>query len=166
MFSPVSESAFCGAGVLHVMLAHTDSAGVLHVLRGVPLGDTQWANITFHLLRTSQALLVSAARWSGQTAFVRLQATASGPPQNYSVVVHDPAWADVGSNLQHLPSTVPVWPAGPAGSGFTVQLAEGEHVLLFLPGTQRFVIEAAPAADPSAMNAFGFTPGKLLPLLH
>lgn len=104
MFSPVSESAYCSAGALHTMLAHTDPTGTLHILRGVPTVeaasaaglDSGWANVTFHRLRTTQGLLTSAVRQNGSITFVRLEAAADAAAAgatDYTVAVYDAQWA-------------------------------------------------------------------------
>ena len=71
-FSPVSESAYCGAGVLHTMLMHTTvgSDGIGKRLSLFP-GIT-WQDAAFHLLRADGGLLVSASRVNGTTLFVRV----------------------------------------------------------------------------------------------
>ena len=48
-FSPVSESAYCGAGNVHTILLHTSpSSKVLSVFSAVP---SDWKDVGFHQLR-------------------------------------------------------------------------------------------------------------------
>jgi hypothetical protein len=194
MFSPVSESAYCSAGVLHTMLTHTDSAGALHILRGVPTVeaalaaglDSGWSNVTFHRLRTTQGLLTSAVRQNGTIAFVRLEAAsdaAATGATDYTVAVYDPLWAAASADplsgagsaaadaVRHVPEEVGVSRIGGDArlARFRVRLSRGEHVILYLAragkNPEAFVIQAAPS-EVAWENAFGFTAKKGLPPLH
>jgi hypothetical protein len=91
-FSPVSESAYCGAGVVHTMLLHsvpavplpaeiptTNTYAHTPVLRIFPGTPSAWADVTFHQLRAEGGLLVSAVRKGGMTQFVRVLSEQGGP---------------------------------------------------------------------------------------
>eukprot|EP00658_Telonema_sp_P-2_P046191 TRINITY_DN3430_c0_g1_i10.p1 TRINITY_DN3430_c0_g1~~TRINITY_DN3430_c0_g1_i10.p1 ORF type:complete len:700 (-),score=109.31 TRINITY_DN3430_c0_g1_i10:79-2070(-) len=67
-FSPVSESAYCGAAVLNTMLLHTDPQS--RVLRIFPGFGPTWSDGGFYKLRADGGLVVSARRASGTTQFV------------------------------------------------------------------------------------------------
>jgi hypothetical protein len=91
-FSPVAESAYCGAGVLHTMLVHTDpKTKVLSVFPGVPRSssssdsdswggtkDEDWDDVQFYELKALGNLAVSAVRESGATKWISLYAQTGG----------------------------------------------------------------------------------------
>jgi hypothetical protein len=91
-FSPVSESAYCAAGVLHTMLLHTNvKTGILSIFPGT---GTTWANASFYHLRADGGLLVSASKANGCTVFVSLETSTPlpGPRKVQVIVPEDRAW--------------------------------------------------------------------------
>ncbi len=69
------EGGLAAAAAVLEMLAHT-SRGVLRVFPAVPAG---WQDVSFSGIRTEGALLVSAQRQGGVTAWVQLTSEAGAP---------------------------------------------------------------------------------------
>ena len=67
-FSPVSESAYCGAGIMHMVLLHHRD-GVLSVF---PNTKSTWQNASFYRLRSEEGYTVSAAMQDRRTTFVQI----------------------------------------------------------------------------------------------
>lgn len=149
-FSPVSESAYCGAGVVNTILLHTNPrSGVLTIFPGV---TASWSDVAFHKLRAAGGLVVSAKRSSGTTQFVRLWATTQR--QVSFVVAGDSAWA---GNV--IPQTVPEQTVvrGSKAGEWVVSLETGAHVVVYMaPAAPPFVISAL-AGNSSEYHYFGFT---------
>eukprot|EP00041_Stephanoeca_diplocostata_P027165 m.745089 g.745089 ORF g.745089 m.745089 type:complete len:1294 (+) comp23125_c1_seq4:39-3920(+) len=164
-FAPVSESAYCGAGVVHTMLLHSEAMGnaqtppgpkQLTLFKGFP---ASWRNAAFHQLRTSGGFLVSANRTDGETLFVRIALDGTSSQSRYAsgarnITVHVPLWTSVAS----VPDTIPVIPAGP--SSWTIVFADADpsaHVILYEGGRRvpEFVLRPV-AANTSELQWFGY----------
>jgi hypothetical protein len=72
---PVVETPLSAAQTLHDMLCQS-WGGVIRIFPAVPAA---WRDVTLHDFRTQGAFLVSAARTSGSTRFVRLRSLAGEP---------------------------------------------------------------------------------------
>lgn len=145
MFSPVSESAYCGVGTLHTMLLHTSRAGVLHILPGVP----QTWDLSFHQLRAEGGALVSAVRRDRRIRFLRLL-HAAGRVQLISF--KEEAWR---SSLSTIPSGISLRSIAPGL--WEVELLGGQPVIIY-PATDEptdFVI-APVDGNTSERNLFGY----------
>ena len=162
-FAPVAESAYCSAGVLHVMLLHTDAAtGVLSIFGGAPRrggGDKLWDDLAFYRLKAAGNLVVSAVREGGSARWVALGSAAGG---TFAVAVPgDAAWADPAKPPSVSPAAVPVTAAKASVAGhavWEVTLAPGQTAVLFVgdAGAQgKFTIAPLPA-KASELNYFGF----------
>ena len=160
-FAPVAESAYCGAGVLHAMLLHTDSASeVLSLFGGAPVGgDGLWDDLAFYRLKAAGNLVVSAVRKRGTTRWVALGSAAGG---TFTVAVPgDALWADPAQPPRTSPAGVPVAASKGAMTGhatWDVTLASGQTAVLFVGSAEAgdgFVITPQPA-NASELNYFGY----------
>jgi hypothetical protein len=154
-FSPVSESAYCGAGNVHTILLHTSpSTKLLSVFPAVP---ERWQDVGFHQLRAGGGLLVSANRTGGVTQFVRLLSETGGA---LKLRVVDEAWETASAPPSAIPSTVKVSAATGAGvskGDWTLTLGKNESVVLYL-GTKVPELTIAPlAGNASEYHWFGYT---------
>ena len=157
-FSPVAESAYCGAGVLHTMLLHTDSiTGVLSIFPGLAEG---WPSASFHMLRASGGLLVSALREDSLTRFVRVWSRAGG--RVLLRVPHDAAWASATPAVD--PPSIAVSAFG--GGVWEVTLAPNSSVVVYAAAAgvrSPFVIRPLPS-NPAEEHWFGYS--RPVPPLH
>jgi hypothetical protein len=129
-FSPVSESAYCGAGVMHTMLLHTSPAsGVLSIFPGLA---ADWAAAAFHQLRADGGLTVSAARANASTTFVSLRCARARTV--LLRVPRDAAWA--------APATPLTAPA------VALTRVAADTLRLELPAATEVVLYVPPAAPP------------------
>ena len=153
-FSPVGESAYCGAGVIHTMYLHTNPATkVLSLFPGLT-----WRNASFHLLAADGGLLVSASRTAGSTAFLRI---FSKKARNVTInMPNDPAWkgggggAGGGQAPKAAPATTAVTSRGHGMWSFA--LPAESAVVLYVSGTPPFVIQPVPS-NTTEENWFGYT---------
>jgi len=152
-FSPVSESAYCGAGVVHTLLLHSrPDANIVDIFPGVPV---EWSDVNFHLLRAQGGWLLSAVKQDGVVTFVRLEnGGKEGAVLNVSVA-HDDIWQDKTRPPSAVPSIVPVVWAG-SGCWAVGPLAPGQHVILYVgERPDKFVISPVPA-NTTEFNWFGY----------
>ena len=150
-FSPVSESAYCGAGVVHTLLLHSMSgSNVISLFPGLP---SSWADAAFYELRAAGGLVVSAARRSGSMQFVRIWS-----PQTQTCTVrvpHDKRWTAAAGAPEALPAGTAV--ATAAGGGWSVTVPAGKAVLLHL-NTVKAPFSIAPIpGNTSEFHFFGYT---------
>ena len=142
-FSPVSESAYCGAGNVHTILLHTSpSSNLLSIFPAVP---SNWQDVGFHQLRAGGGLLVSANRTGGVTKFVRLFSATGGA---LKLRVVDPVWESSITPPSAIPSTVKVSAATGAGTAtgeWALTLGKNESVVLHI-GTEAPELTIAPVA--------------------
>lgn len=142
-FSPVSESAYCGAGNVHTILLHTSpSSKLLSIFPAVP---SNWRDVGFHQLRAGGGLLVSANRTGGVTKFVRLFSATGG---DLKLRVVDPAWDGSNAPPSAIPSTVKVSAATGAGTAsgeWALKLKKNGSVILYM-GAKAPELTIAPLA--------------------
>jgi hypothetical protein len=154
-FSPVSESAYCGAGNVHTILLHTSPrSNTLNVFAAVP---DHWKDVGFHQLRAGGGLLVSANRTGGLTQFVRIFSEIGGA---ITLRVVDDAWEAATKPPTAIPATVHVAPAAGPGSSkgeWALTLGKNESVVLHL-GVKAPELTIAPlAGNASEYNWWGYT---------
>ena len=141
-FSPVSESAYSAAASVYGMLLGSSAVGgagagllfnttedgtwVVHVWPAAP-----WANASFFRLRSQGALLVSASRAGGATAWVAVEADAlaSGGVAGSAV----PAFSLVCEDWAGLPEPLQVVSAG----GVTATPVAGQRGVWVVAGLKR-----------------------------
>lgn len=138
---PVMETPLSAAQSMHDMLLQSWGERI----RVFPAVPDAWSDIAFHDLRAEGAFLVSAARSQGKTAFVRVKSLVGEPCQiqpnlNGKVQVS----GERNFMVKEIESGV-----------FSIDLRQGEEVLLW-SGTERPrpTISALPA-DPALVNSFG-----------
>ena len=139
-FAPVAESAYCGAGVAHTMLLHTNAAtGVLSVFPGLPsAGDSSsaWDNVTFHNLKAYGNLEVSAVRTAGATKWLAIRnANVDATVGVAFTVPRDTPWQNLAAHPHAVPRDVLVAPAQGSVSGravWNVTLEPGQRAALFV----------------------------------
>jgi alpha-L-fucosidase 2 len=154
-FSPVSESAYCGAGNVHTILLHTSpSSKVLKIFAAVP---NHWKDVGFHQLRAGGGLLVSANRTGGVTKFVRILSENGGA---IKLRVVDDAWESAATPPTAIPATVRVAPAAGPGSSkgeWALTLGKNESVVLYLGATAPELTIAPLAGNETEYNWWGYT---------
>ena len=168
-YAPVSESAFAAAAGLQSCLLNDFAAppaadGSPGGAAAVPLSlvlwpGATWPNASFFNLRTRGALLVSAVRLSGATAFVGITAPSgggdgvsdtsappsSGPssvgsgkassgPSSVDVLLHVPDWASGTTTPSSDPSDAIITPATGQPGSFHVSVPAGTTVVLYVSG--------------------------------
>jgi len=158
-FSPVSESAYCGAGSIHTMLMHTNPiTKVLSLFRGV-----SWDDASFYNLQADGGLTVSASRSRGSLKFFQISSKACRSVR--FTVPQDAAWLAEAYPPSILPEEEEVtW----VGDGiWEVSLDRGANnctiVLYSKDASPPFVIRPLPS-NISEENWFGYN--RQAPPLH
>lgn len=188
-FAPVAESAYCGVGVAHTMLLHSvpsssssssaaataaTSGSILQVFPGVP-PTAAWDNITFHNLKATGNVGVSAVRTNGEVRWIALASHSNVSTSVNVSVPRDKKWQQPDTPPQTSPAgvdvrVVPGWTA--AGYvAWRVTLAPNQLVVVFVDDGDRVVGAAAPSftiqavpANESEYHWFGYS--RAMPLLH
>ena len=145
-FSPVAESAYCGAAGVHEMLLspRPSDPAVLRVLPGVP---ASWRDLAFHDLQAAGGLRLSLQRSNGTLQFVRV---ALGPAGTATLDVAD--WANATTRIAWVPAAARVQAAGPG----TWTVAGAAEVILYPAARPAgpFVVAPLPG-NASEFNWFG-----------
>jgi hypothetical protein len=156
-FCPVSESAYCGAGSLHTMLLHTTTAAddpTVQIFPGLP---PSWADATFHNLRASGGLSVSAVRKGGHTLWVYFEAMGETSVVVTFEVADDPKWFSVAPQV--IPASGgPSVSTGARAGVWEVALSKGEAVVMYPAGVSTvpdLTIEPL-AGNPAEFNYWGY----------
>jgi hypothetical protein len=177
-FSPVSESAYSAAASVYGMLLGSFTsgagAGAGVLFKGATAGTwgvrvfpaAPWANASFFRLRAQGALLVSAQREGGATAWVAVEAdalaaggAAGDPVPAFFVVCAD--WAALAEPLlvAAAPGVTAVPVAGKPGTWLVAGLARGGAVGLAPGGggggVPDFVVREVTGRNASEFNFWG-----------
>ena len=155
-FSPVGESAFCLAAVVHTMLLRTDTlTGALQLFPGAD-GEAVWADAGFYRLRADGGLVVSAMRRQGHTTFVSI--TVEGDDASRVVEIHvlrDSNWA----NRANPPLTAPAGlqvDAGSSAGAWRVAIDGGSTVVLHTSSVGAPFVVTPVAGNASEEHWFGY----------
>lgn len=138
---PVIETPLAGAASLQEILLQS-WGDKIRVFPGVP--DT-WRDVTFHNMRAEGAFLVSAVRRNGKTQWVSVTSLA-GEPCRVQTDITGPlqTGGSRGFKVQPLQNGI-----------MSIDLRQGETVLLYPRGTRPDLTVAPVAAQPDRANFYG-----------
>jgi len=135
---PVIETPLSGAQSIHDMLCQS-WGGVIRVFPAVP---ASWPDITLHNFRTQGAFLLSAARQSGVTQWIRVHSEA-GAPCRLRTGLDGPL------TVRDRTGREPRWRLRPDGD-LELDLARGQEVLVHRRGDRPdLTIAPVPAGAPA-----------------